>query len=516
MFIMSVRLDAAYSVGEVSERLAAGLQLDPANEAAAVSAGSVEKPSDQAYHELVRRLQPDELEVLNVKMASTTEPGTVEVADFLSKSGAFSDMDLRERIFSDEMSPYHVLRAFREGLISLDQFSTFQIHYHMMEHRKEKLEVISLFLSDGSRNPKAEALVKSSVSDKTVGEFATPSPPMPFTITGINPTESQIDEIFDKARLLPPSERVLLSFPDMQEERITMMEGALKVPKTISQATAQTGLTFLNRACVGDGDDARVVRLKPSVGLMKLAVDVVRDKDSSFQIHPVLGLSSREDICAGQEASLRDMAIPFPGIELPETADGFKAPLIDGDFTDHDFYHAMVLAHVPDDYARLYLEIYKALPGYNGQGSKAAQDLADNFLDLEFPGARLVGLDRLEDRFWLGILMRLDILYLEVIGRTPEMLAKLGLDLSDMPVRFDLLDDDAMSASLEQVGCTIREKAEGSLNSADFLTESIMGLAFLLSTRSTALFMPREQKDHLRFKLRAIESILKGWESGAP
>lgn len=482
---------------------AAGPVLAPVGVAAPV----LSRPSDQEFDELVRRLRPNEMEVLQANMASTTELGVDAVAAILNDSAAFINPDQRARIFSDAMAPYHALRAYKEGRISVDQFSTFQIHYHMTQHKKDELKVASLFLPDGSRNPEAEALFRAPdgfVRKVPGGNVAARAP---YIQLRLNPTEEQVNEIFEKARLLPPSEQVVLSFPDTQPFKRSLGSDN-DCPATITQAIAKAGLLHMNRAIIGE----TVVRVTASMGLMRLSADVVRAEGASMQMRPVLGLSTRRDILNGQEANFRDMVIPFPGVELPKTADGFEAPEGDGDFTVHDFYHGMVLAHVPDSYVRISLEIYKKLPGFDGQGSRYAQILADKFLDLEMLGDRFKELPRDHDKFWMEIVYFVMSAYMNFPSK--ESYRSPSEDGSPRTFLLKNLPGD-VRASLEIIGRTVREVGGRSVPLASLIEEGIENLEERFRDPYVRRRYSERVLDSSSFQLEAMKAILKGWQSGA-
>ncbi len=93
--------------------------------------------------------------------------------------------------------------------------------------------------------------------------------------------------------------------------------------------------------------DGKPYRMVPTLGLMQtfLVTKFGSQATQAINIHPVLGISSLENIKENGLTGSRDLVLRSPLVKLPEIADDFAAP---GDlFTYHDFYHAMVASSTP-------------------------------------------------------------------------------------------------------------------------------------------------------------------------
>jgi hypothetical protein len=151
-------------------------------------------------------------------------------------------------------------------------------------------------------------------------------------------------------------------------------------------------------------------RMIPSLGLMQTFLNV--KFEDAVTINPVLGLSSMEDIRENGITSTRDMALRFPGVHLPDDADGDAAPGFS--FTFHDFYHAYIASSLGNDFRCLFIkigdianEVIKDLP------KKDRLEMGDSCVDMniftfrpEFrnhPRHRMSQEQKINDCFWGGI-----------------------------------------------------------------------------------------------------------------
>jgi hypothetical protein len=436
--------------------------------------------------------------MIESQLEMTTDSGAREICEFLGSLSLFVDRHVRERVFRDPMSAYHALRAYREGQITLEQFATFQIHLHICQHKREAI-VEPLFLEDQSPNVRAVEYLKRSIDTDLCKYFS--HRPHSRSLS-LNPSMDEIDAIVDRARHLPASEQVILVFVDEQKVKPPAVEGASPLIRTVSQAVARTGLTFGNRTI---RDDGRIMRLKLSLGIMNLAVDVKRVEGSYLYIRPVIGLSSREDIYSGQREGWRDMAIPFPGVEMPSEADGLPAPVEDGDFTDHDFYHAMVLAFVPRQQADLCLNIYKQLPGSHEQATQAEQNFANPFLDLELVGAR-APLNQYDQV--VKILQASLVRWITVWGP-----GKGPGDVSSCSEKGDLLPLPEYTKSVEFVGKRIRELSGCHSQSVETLCK--VQAAFESEVRKKFPVPPadRRTREWIIYRFALYNGLIAGWRS---
>jgi hypothetical protein len=92
----------------------------------------------------------------------------------------------------------------------------------------------------------------------------------------------------------------------------------------------------------------------PSFGLQQVFLDVAFPH--AVRINPVIGDSTPIDIRKGSLERYRDIALPFPGNELPKVADYFPAPSA-LDFMFHDRYHAVRSSRVTPDETAYYVAI---------------------------------------------------------------------------------------------------------------------------------------------------------------
>ena len=129
-------------------------------------------------------------------------------------------------------------------------------------------------------------------------------------------------------------------------------------------------------------------RMIPSLGMMQTLLEAHTERQA-ITITPVIGLSTLEDIKKNGLEGTRDMALPFPGVELPKMADLSSAPL-DIDFIAHDLYHSVVTNGSPDvlrkaliKAADVVLDLQKE--EHSSDVKKFLEEFYERFIDMEYP-----------------------------------------------------------------------------------------------------------------------------------
>jgi hypothetical protein len=282
--------------------------------------------------ELTRRLKSEEKAALAAKLASLPQKG---VGDLVA---ALSIQNWDAPIFNDPHFPLYALEACHQKLITPAQFGTVQLYWSALQyHGKENVDAAPLFQQDGSVIPQAWDAIKETLylnSQTNSAEAGLYDPAVPLL------NDQELAEFFRRVRQLPLSEQQLFIVEDV----IPIGNGP-----TISETIYQS--IGYNIFCRNFEHGARMI---PSIGMMQEFLNV-RFGDSAVQINPVLGHSSLEDIRQNGLNGTRDMAVHFPGVELPDEADGFLAPWYD--FTFHDFYHAILASGAPAKYRPLLIKV---------------------------------------------------------------------------------------------------------------------------------------------------------------
>lgn len=298
-------------------------------------------------------------------------------------------------IFDEAEYPYYALELLRQGRVTSQQFGTVQQFWSATQTHGVKPEVISLFDRDGRVNPTARDYIAKTLplqKEAREGKLNT-------AVNFFDP--NLLDSYFEAMRRAPVSEQVLFIVPDNQRRWTfdpTRDVGKTYFNHTISQEIRHsTGINALARVA-----DSRIV---PPLGVMQTFLNVFYE-DNAVYLNPVLGLSSLKDIRHNGLNDCRDMAIPFPGITLPDRADGFWAPSYD--FTYHDFYHAITASQMPRGDRRKMIQVADAINRLQKQvyfGKRDLQGLRDRFIDLEDSSYRKDALTTLkgDSLFWQAV-----------------------------------------------------------------------------------------------------------------
>ena len=165
-----------------------------------------------------------------------------------------------------------------------------------------------------------------------------PSSTLPNLV--VKTPEEILSEIYEKAIYLPRSEQGFWVVEDSTPKS--------DVVQTIAQTIKLLDVKFL----AFNADDKR--EMIPSFGLQQVFLDVAFPH--AVRINPVIGASTPIDIRKGSLERYRDIALPFPGNELPKVADNFPAPSA-LDFMFHDRYHSVRASRVIPHETELYLVI---------------------------------------------------------------------------------------------------------------------------------------------------------------
>ncbi|MGH2613405.1 MAG: hypothetical protein ACRDFB_10225 [Rhabdochlamydiaceae bacterium] len=308
------------------------------------------------FDEMTRRLTPSEAAVLDFNLRQVSPE---ELSSFINS------LNQRDWITLSAPSnyPYCALKAVRNGLISPHQFATVMLYWVNSRSPGKGLKQVLLFNTDGTVNVEARESIK-----KTVQGTAQPNPVFSFSPTrGNQPkyeylTDEQLDQFFENMRLLPLSEQNFFTLESKYP--------AGGVASVISGPS--TGFNVFYRF----NENIMI----PSAGMMQCFLNTKYGQDA-VQINPVLGLSTVEDL---QQNGLtkRDMALHFPRIDLPNTADRHSAPLYQ--FTFHDFYHAMVASSIPKSHRELLLKISViAADTFNKTHESFTKIFSEQLIDME-------------------------------------------------------------------------------------------------------------------------------------
>ena len=282
----------------------------------------------RCFNEVVRRIDTNQQsEIMDILCAVTDDH--IETVLRCCDDPALMTRNNYELLKSSDF-PYHLLRAFRDEKITVNEFATMlslqSIYQENVQlNAKFELQLKRLFDQDGqpikaSWEVIAETLLKSN---KTARVFW-------FDDVRI------IKTMQEKLATVRPVEAVFWHYP--------IAESSVN---TIADAARSLGAWALSRFA-----DQEMV---PSISTRQALLDAAY-KEEAHRINPVIGISSVEDIRKGGSRRYRDFALPFPGIPLPKKADGIPVEFII-DFQFHDFYHLLRVCLLANEDVDLYLAI---------------------------------------------------------------------------------------------------------------------------------------------------------------
>jgi hypothetical protein len=346
-----------------------------------------------AYDEVTRRVFNRQSLEIRVSCCDPNKVSTLEIA--LQKG------DWNDAIFTDQDYPYYALKLLKDGKISQMQFGTVQIFWNAQQSFGTELKIIPLFNPDRSVNVVAQNKVRSTLS-----RSLSMSPLVSGTLQGDLFDRDKLDNYFTAMRAQPLSEQFFFYIdqddqPDWDINKVKFGGQKYFDSHTISQEIIYaTGINALGRAQGG--------RMIPTLGMMQQFLNTFSNGDA-VTLNPVIGLSTVKDIRSNGENDTRDMAVAFPGIQIPERADGFKAPGFD--FTYHDFYHAIIASCMPKAHRHDMIKIADAVDGLRKncwRGSYDLKLLRNRFIDMEFGYYRkdmdfYKFFNKKEEHFWYSV-----------------------------------------------------------------------------------------------------------------
>lgn len=291
------------------------------------------------FEEFVRRVTPRERYFIERKLEELMSPQHKEYTDYFLQGllKAIGQKWGPENAFvSDEEMPYYALLAFKQGKIENFQLATLLYYWSAAAHHQEyytnkdqevpdfKPEVYAFFNPDGSVN-------KESV-DLLFRTFL-PSSEDPEDDALITLSDEEKRKWIEEVGKLPKSEQQFFRIPCLLEP---LKEEGERV-KTILEVFTEEKI-FMSGIDIGEKERPSHLLLT-SVGMKQAFINATHKAEGkTVKINPAIGFSSEADIRRNGLESTRDMALHFPGVELPSKADTFYAPW--HYMTDHDAYHA--------------------------------------------------------------------------------------------------------------------------------------------------------------------------------
>lgn len=281
--------------------------------------------NEATFYELVRRIPKPKLMIIEATLRKVTSLHITSLLDAMANQKNLLD---DTSFIHDMMFPFAALEAVRIGKISSLQFGTLMALWGSLDtilpkstEQKDQLkpEFVPLFTIDGEKNPRATVLLIFCLQPSSI-----------LTTLVVKTPEDLLNGIYDKAIHLEQSEQ---GFWVIENSSPQTTSGET-ITQRIKSAVDVKFLAF-------KADDKR--EMIPSFGLQQVFLDVAFPH--AVRINPVIGDSTPIDIRKGSAERYRDMALPFPGNELPKVADNYTAPSA-LDFMFHDRYHAVRASRV--------------------------------------------------------------------------------------------------------------------------------------------------------------------------
>jgi len=273
-----------------------------------------ENKNESIFDELTRRIPKDEMQNI-----STMLNGLENKDENISKlKSSITKHDWKADIFQNPLYPHYALAGLREGKLTLAQFSTI-LFYHAQTCDETKtnhmpLKAIPLFIQN-EVNPEAKQIIEDSFENIVIAKQLRSED-----------KEKLFNALMEKMRSADPSECIFF----VNETQKGYAKILKEVPANIFAVMAW-GFFQLR-----EYHDGTFPWIMPSLTLMQAFQDVFHGEEA-VTIRPVLGLSSAEDMLEGIKKNQRDLAIHFPGVSLPDSADRLSA--LRNAFTKHDEYH---------------------------------------------------------------------------------------------------------------------------------------------------------------------------------
>ncbi len=307
-----------------------------------------------------------------------------------------------------ETLPLTALLALYDNKITGEQFTTLMIYWSAFSQLpRDQIVIKSIFDVNGEVDPDVKKWIKATLGGE-LGEAST--------------LDAQLSFFFRKMKERPKSEQVFLyisqdTYSQISEERAEKRakeEAAAVNPKPEDKKfLAELEEAFLEkhqgdiRSTITSRGRFNVLhqffhlnepyRMIPSLGMMQTILEAQR-KETTITITSVIGLSSVEDIVNNALESTREMALPFPGVAFPETADQLSV-LFYIDFIFHDFYHSMLANAVPKKWQKAFVEVGEVALGLaEEEQDKDVKEFLGEFrerlIDMEHPGFRSISDNR--------------------------------------------------------------------------------------------------------------------------
>lgn len=291
--------------------------------------GKEEKTTPE-YHEMVRRIPKEDMELIEAKMASLENIET-------KLDEIHSQLDRGDYHSLDQDAFYYALRGLKEGKTSAAVVGRIS-DIETLRLQGIEFQVIDLF------DLKKECPEPAWFLNK---------------LTGKQLNQAQLNQFYREMRQLPPRDRMVMVFTPKRGNIKIFEPGA-----TVSQGVdTKQKMKVFSRVGIPGGDNGEKVcqRFFASLELFDLVLKVKFGEEKTHP-NPVLGISSIEDIERNGQTDTRDVCHLYlvprgDSNELIQYAEADGLPCEENDFNYHDRYHLFVTSSVGREERRLSIDI---------------------------------------------------------------------------------------------------------------------------------------------------------------
>jgi len=237
--------------------------------------------------------------------------GRIKECDALCKKLKKSDWETIIKDYTQNPNdlPIDGLKAFHDGKITMEQFSTIISCWSLMnQFPGVEIHRQSIFDEAGLVNRDAEGFIRQTLESS--GKFKEQAPFL---------NEEKFNVFIRNMQLQPVSEQGFFFIEtdkyDSDIDDATRAARILADTQTITEEIhTGVGVNVFNQFT----HEGITYRMVPSLSMMQQFLVAYAGDDNAVKIAPVIGLSSVDDIVSNATMDTRDMALPFPGVELPK------------------------------------------------------------------------------------------------------------------------------------------------------------------------------------------------------
>ena len=288
----------------------------------------------KCFNEVVRKIKSSKQKIILERISGVTSEQIGKIVQCCDNPALI--LNHYRCFFTSDEFPYVNLRAFRDGIIDINAFATLAslqgiFLENSVQNESFEMKYTALFHQNGEPDKEAwkaieETLQKSNDEKRTVFKY-------------------EIKDTIKKMQIGLKAARPL-------EAGFWHYDMA----KPGKKMTVGDAVRILGSWALSGYENQEMI---PSITMIQTHVDSAFGEEA-HRINPVIGSSTVDDIRLGGVNCYRDFAIPFPGVPLPKSTDGFPAPTITS-FQRHDKYHLERVSLLTNADKDLYIAIGDAL-----------------------------------------------------------------------------------------------------------------------------------------------------------